>query len=82
MYDNPWRIDDIARMERERIRDEMRQIRLEEKALQARVKGPGLLAKALLKAKEWLKARETRPEYSPRVQPPLTLTQVKPHTGI
>jgi hypothetical protein len=43
MYENPWRIDEIARMNRARIRDEMRQIRLEEQAERARSKQPAWL---------------------------------------
>ena len=30
MNDNPWHVDDMARMQRERIQEEMRQIRMED----------------------------------------------------
>ena len=45
MNDNPWHVDDMARMQRGRIQEEMRQIRMEERALAARVKRPGMIAR-------------------------------------
>ena len=38
MNHNPWYVDNTASYERQRIRDDMRQIRLEQKALKARVR--------------------------------------------
>ena len=82
MNENPWRIDDIARMQRERIQGEMRQIRLEEKALKAGVRGPGLMARARLRLQAWVKARSGRQAHTAPALGPLTLTDAKPHGRI
>ena len=42
---NPWQVENMARYERDRIRDEVRQIRLEQKALKARIRQPSLVLK-------------------------------------
>jgi len=59
MIDNPWHVDDMARMQRERVQEEMRQIRFEEKALKARVRGPGPLPQVWLLVSGWFKAKRT-----------------------
>lgn len=53
MNENPWRVDDIARAQRERIRDEMREIRLEEKALRARPERPAWISRFWLFIRRW-----------------------------
>ncbi len=45
MNENPWRVDDIARMQRERIQEEMRQIRILEAANRAHAPRLGLAAR-------------------------------------
>jgi hypothetical protein len=40
MNQNPWQVESLARYERDRIREEMRQIRMQERALKARVRKP------------------------------------------
>ncbi len=45
MNDNPWHVDDMARAQRERIQEEMREIRLLEAANRARRPARSLLAK-------------------------------------
>jgi hypothetical protein len=40
MNDNPWRVDDVARLRRHRIQDEMKWIRLEDSALADRKSKP------------------------------------------
>lgn len=58
MNDNAWNIDNIARLERERVREEMRQIRLEESAMKARQRRPSLVTQAKLAIRKWLEARD------------------------
>ncbi len=59
MNENPWHVDDIARMERERIQEEMRQIRMIEAADRAgtprRNLGARILMGVLLAAKAWFR---------------------------
>ncbi len=47
MNENPWRVDDIARLQRERTREEMRQIRSEERADEAQPYRIGLIARVV-----------------------------------
>jgi hypothetical protein len=57
MNENPWRVDDIARLKRERIQEEMRQIRMVDAANQARPAQLSfvarILVRVLLAAKAW-----------------------------
>ena len=61
MMENPWRLEEIARMNRERVQDDMRSIRLEEQALEARFEGRRAIARTawitqpLLNLIEWLR---------------------------
>jgi len=59
MNDNPWNVDNLARLQRERIQEEMKQIRLEESATKARQPHPSLVSKAWRAIWRWLRARET-----------------------
>ena len=61
MNDNPWHVQNMARMQRERIQEEMTQIRLEERALRAQARGPGFLARLWLGPKRWLVKLEEHP---------------------
>ena len=81
MNDNPWHIDDIARMQRERVQEEMRQIRLQEKALKARARRPGLLPQIWLIVSRWLKARNEQKAQALERRP-LTAMQTKHDSGI
>ncbi len=58
MNDNPWRVDDMARMQRERIQEEMREIRMVE-AAQPHAARLNLAARLLLQlyvaAQNWLR---------------------------
>ncbi len=47
--DNPWHVDDMARMQRERIREEMKQIRLQESARRVFPSQPSWLMSILVK---------------------------------
>ncbi len=47
MNENPWHVDDIARMQRERIQEEMREIRMAEAASKAHSPRISLLARIL-----------------------------------
>lgn len=40
MNDNPWYVDQMSRQARERIREDMRQARLEQDALEGRPRAP------------------------------------------
>ncbi len=80
MNDNPWRVNELSRLHRGRLQEEMRQIRLEEEALRARVKGPGLFEKLLGRLGAWFKSPESRPVYTARPSRPLTLANAK-HGG-
>ncbi len=82
MYDNPWRVNEISRLQRDRVQEEMRQIRLEEEALRAQVRRPGLIEKLWAGFRNWLKSAEQRPAYSARPARPLTLAQAKHHGHI
>lgn len=42
---NPWQVENMAQYERDRIRDEVRQLRLEQKARKARTRQPSLVLK-------------------------------------
>ena len=42
---NPWHVENMAQYERDRIRDEVRQLRLEQKALKRRIRRPSLVLK-------------------------------------
>lgn len=80
MNDNPWHVDNLARLQRERIQEEMRQIRLEKSAARARQRQPSLVSKAWLAIRRWLRARATS---MPRIEQQPTQTRVvKRHTGI
>ncbi len=63
MYHSPGYVDEVARLQRERVREEMRQIRLEEKALTANPKPFGLLEAARAFKRRLLegRARPTAP---------------------
>ena len=62
MNDNPWHVESMARLQRDRIQEEMSQIRLEERALRAQaIVSPGLLARLWLGPKRWLVKLEERP---------------------
>jgi hypothetical protein len=61
MNDNPWHVGSMARLQRDRIQDEMSQIRLEEGALRAQAREPGFLARLWLGPKRWLVKLEERP---------------------
>jgi hypothetical protein len=73
MNENPWRVDDIARLERERIQEEMRQIRLVEAANRARPPRLDFAARALVRvllaAKGWFRhAKKPAPAVRPQPQ--------------
>ncbi len=82
MNENPWRIDDLARLQRGRLQEEMRQIRLEEQALRARQRRPGLIARLWARVQAWLKAPEPPPARRIRAKRPLTLAHAKHHGHI
>ena len=64
MNQNPWYVDGLAAYERDRVRSEMKQIRLEEAAMKAgdleqakgksRASRPGLLVQIVLLTMKWL----------------------------
>ena len=66
MNQNPWYVDGMAQYERDRIRSELKQIRLEEKAMKASQKAsqrednssrayrPNLLMRIVLTTIKWL----------------------------
>jgi hypothetical protein len=56
MNENPWRVESVAGLQRERVQEEMRQIRMEEKALQARERRPGLLLRGWVLLRAWVSA--------------------------
>ena len=60
MNNSPWQVENMARMQRERIQEEMNQIRLEEKALGAQARGPGLVVRLWLGIRRWLAKPEWR----------------------
>ena len=76
MNDSPWHVDDMARMQRERVQEEMRQIRLEAKALSAGEQRPGLLSHVGTVLSHWLKAR-SKPAAG-AVQPPAIEPRASP----
>lgn len=80
MNDNPWNVDNLARLQRERIQEEIRQIRLEESAAKARQRQLSLVSKAWLAIWRWLRVRATSTQ---RVeQQPVQTSVVKRDTGI
>ena len=80
MNDNAWNVDNLARLQRERIQEEMRQIRLEESAAKARQRQLSLVSKAWLAIWRWLRVRAASTE---RVeQQPVQTRVVKRDTGI
>ena len=81
MNENPWHVYDEARMQRERVQEEMRQIRLEEKALKARGRRPGLLPQVWLIVSRWLEARNKQTA-QPNRRRSLTAMHAKHHPGI
>ena len=81
MNENPWHVYDEARMQRERVQEEMRQIRLQEQALEARGRRPGLLPQLWRIVSRWLEARNRRRAESFE-QRPLTAIQAKHHSEI
>ena len=64
MNQNPWYVDGLAAYERDRVRSEMKQIRLEEAAMKTsdleqtkgktRAPRPGLLMQIVLLTMKWL----------------------------
>jgi hypothetical protein len=61
MNDNPWHIESMARAQRERVQEEMRQIRLEEKALKAQSPESGLVLRLWLALQRWVVKRKAHP---------------------
>ncbi len=82
MNENPWRIDDLARLQRGRLQEEMRQIHLEEHALSARRKGPALIERLWARVQAWLKSPDPRPAHPVRARRQLTLAHAKHHGHI
>ncbi len=72
---NPWHVESMAQYERECIRAEMRQIRLEEKALKARVRAPRLVLKVW---KLFFQRLQAGRRQTPEVQ---RLSTLAPSTG-
>ena len=81
MNENPWHVYDEARMQRERVQEEMRQIRLQEKALKARGRRPGLLPQVWLIVTRWLHARNEQRAQALESRPP-TAMHAKHDSGI
>ena len=54
MNENPWHIDDIARMQRERIQEEMREIRMAEAASKPHAPRRSLAAQLYMAIRKWL----------------------------
>lgn len=61
MNDSPWRVASVARIQRERIQEEMWQIRREERALRAQVRRPGPLAWFWARVQHWMGRRQQPP---------------------
>jgi hypothetical protein len=76
MNDSPWHVNDMARMQRERLQEEMRQIRLEEKALSAGERRPGLLSQVGMLLSRWLKG--SRKQATDAVRPPAIEPTARP----
>ena len=66
MNQNPWHVDNMARYERGRIQEEMRQIRLLEEALNGRVRPPSLRRQVWRVLFTWIAARLLPFRKSPR----------------
>lgn len=80
MNENPWRVDDIARMQRGRLQEEMRQIRREDKALRSRAKASGLVERLRAAVLAWLKAQATAPAHPVHARRPLKLAHSRHHS--
>jgi hypothetical protein len=70
MNENPWHIDDIARMQWERIQEEMREIRMAEVANRPHARRLNLAARLAAQlhaaSRKWLHAaRKTAPQGAP-----------------
>ncbi len=76
MIDNPWRVESVARGQRERLQEEMKQIRLEEAALESRVRRPNLLRRA------WLVIRSNFEPRKARLERPVRAVGVKRPAGV
>jgi hypothetical protein len=61
MNQSPWQVENAARYERERIQGEMAHIRLEQQALEGRVKRPDLISRVWSLTRQWLAARKDSP---------------------
>jgi len=57
MNDNPWHVENMARAQRERVQEEMRQIHLEDAVLKRHAERRGLLVQVWLLVQRWLEAR-------------------------
>ncbi len=76
MNENPWRVDDIARLQRERIHEEIRQIRSEERAAEPQPHRIGLLAR-LGRLVARILAPRVRAASAPAVQVPGNASPMK-----
>ena len=79
MNQNPWYLERMVQYEQDRTDQALKQIRLEEEALKARVRHPGLLAKARFLMRRWVEARQQHATSAPR---PLTTAPAKHQIGI
>jgi hypothetical protein len=70
MNDNPWHVESMVRMRRERIQEEMRRIRLEERALNAPTRPVGLVVRLWTALQRWYAKLENRGTPSRHVEPP------------
>lgn len=82
MNENPWHIDDIARMQRERIQEEMREIRMVEAASRPHARRLNLAVRVVVQIyraiSKWLHPAR-RATQSVERRPQATL-HAKPHT--
>jgi len=60
MNQNPWHVENQAQYERERIQQEMRQIRLGERASRGAVQRPGPVTRLWLLVRQWLATQHKR----------------------
>ncbi len=82
MNENPWRIDDLARLQRGRLQEEMRQIRLEQRALRAQAKGPGVFGRVWAALRAWFKPVPPQPIRPIHPRRPMKLAHARHHSRL
>ena len=69
MNQNPWHVENMAQYERERIRQEMGQIRLGERVSKPKVRGPRPIARLWHLVRRWFATQQKRQDEAVRRQP-------------